>query len=149
MTSHRETDLELLESQIKRWKARLESLTELSLPTDYPRPIPARIIEAEHTIDISEATSLAILKLSLGIKSPQRSGVKNGTGKAGSPTTSTASPFSILLGAFSILLHRYTGEEDISVGSSSSSTNPLVLRMKVQECNSIVDVINNVLEVCF
>ena len=128
-----------LSDQIKRWKSRLEAQTELSLPTDYPRPIPARIIEAEHQLDISEQTSLAILKLSLGIKAPA------------SPTRdspSTASPFSILLGAFSVLLHRYTGEEDISVGSSSRSTNPLVLRMKVQESQSLVDVITTVLEVC-
>lgn len=120
--------------KIKRWKERLEALTELTLPTDYPRPIPSRIVEAEHDIEISEATSLAILKLSLGIKALPPS------------HTHTASPFSVLLGAFSVLLHRWTGEEDISVGSSSSSSNPLVLRMKVQETQSFVSVVNTVLE---
>ncbi|KAJ3344757.1 hypothetical protein HDU91_000116, partial [Kappamyces sp. JEL0680] len=69
---------------------------------------------------------MAILKLSLAI--PQ------------------TSPFSILLAAFSVLLHRYTGEEDISVGSSSRSTNPLVLRMKVASTDTIVDVVKSVVK---
>ncbi len=133
-----------LEGPIQRWKARLESLTDLSLPTDYPRPIPARIVEAEHELNISEETSLAIIKLSLGIKVPPAT-----LHSAPSTSASTASPFSILLGAFSVLLHRYTGEEDISVGSSSRTTNPLVLRIKVQESQSLADVITTVLEVCF
>lgn len=42
-----------LEAKTERCKARLEALTELTLPTDYPRPIPLRVVEAEHLIDIS------------------------------------------------------------------------------------------------
>ena len=114
--------------QIQRWKKRLLSLTELQLPTDYPRPIPLRVVEAEHCIDVTEASSLAILKLSLA-------------------EGGQVSPFSVLLTAFSILLHRYTGEEDISVGSSSRSSNPLVLRMKVASSDTVTQVLQNVVKV--
>ncbi|KAJ2083548.1 large subunit of alpha-aminoadipate reductase [Coemansia sp. RSA 988] len=46
------------------------------------------------------------------------------SGKAGSP-------FTVLLAAFAVLLHRYTREEDIVVSSSSENLNPLVLRLAV------------------
>ncbi|KAJ3038477.1 large subunit of alpha-aminoadipate reductase [Rhizophlyctis rosea] len=117
---------------VARWQARLASLTELILPTDYPRPIPQRVVEAEQTLDIPEATSLAIMKLSLGIKP---------TG-----TSVSVSPFSILLAAFVVLLHKYTGEEDVTVGSSSRSSNPLVLRMPIKDEDTFEEVVQTVLK---
>ncbi|KAJ2011326.1 large subunit of alpha-aminoadipate reductase, partial [Coemansia sp. S85] len=56
-------------------------------------------------------------------------------------TDNTASPFTVLLAAFSVLLHRYTAEEDIVVGSSSESLNPLVLRLAVRAEDSFLDVL--------
>ncbi|KAJ3270536.1 large subunit of alpha-aminoadipate reductase [Terramyces sp. JEL0728] len=114
-----------------RWKSRLSSLTELVLPTDYPRPIPARIVESEIILDISEQSSLSILKLSLAVQSLGNTSV---------------TPFSILLSAFTAILHRYTGEEDITVGSSSQSTNPAVLRLNVSSKNSIKELIQKVVQ---
>lgn len=40
-----------------------------------------------------------------------------------------AKPYTIVLAAFVVLLHKYTREEDMLLGSSSSNFNPLVLRM--------------------
>lgn len=40
-----------------------------------------------------------------------------------------AKPYTIVLAAFAVLLHKYTREEDMLLGSSSSNFNPLVLRM--------------------
>ncbi|KAJ3298155.1 large subunit of alpha-aminoadipate reductase [Borealophlyctis nickersoniae] len=126
---------------VERWQSRLASLTELILPTDYPRPIPQRVVEAQQVLEIPEATSLAILKLSLNIKPPVIESAADG---ASSPTT--VSPFSILLAAFLVLLHKYTGEEDIAVGSSSTSSNPLVLRMQIKDEDSFEDVVQMVLK---
>lgn len=80
-------------------------------------------------------TSLAILKLSLGMAQTSKNQV------------AAPAPFSVLLAAFSVLLHKYTGEEDISVGSSSATSNPLVLRIKVAESDSMAHVVQTVLEV--
>ncbi|KNC99692.1 L-aminoadipate-semialdehyde dehydrogenase [Spizellomyces punctatus DAOM BR117] len=128
---------------ISRWKERLSSLTELVLPTDYPRPIPHRIVEAEQVLQVPEAISLAILKLSLNIK-PNYGAVSEEHAAHGS--SSTISPFTILLAAFSILLHKYTGEEDITVGSSSRSSNPLVLRFPLTDNDTIATAVQTVLK---
>ncbi|KAK9727639.1 large subunit of alpha-aminoadipate reductase [Basidiobolus ranarum] len=125
---------ELLDDRINAWKNKLQSLTELQLPTDYPRSVPLKIVEAVEALQLPEATCLAILQLSLAINS-------NNT------QLEPPSPFSILLAAFAILLHRYTGEEDIPVGSSSDSRNPLVLRLTVKGTDTFEDVIQMVQQV--
>jgi L-aminoadipate-semialdehyde dehydrogenase len=56
-------------------------------------------------------------------------------------------PFTILLAAFSILLQRYTGDEEFAVGSSSVSGNPLVLKLNVdaqQPFNEVVKMVSQV-----
>ena len=110
--------------KLKKWKQRLQDSTELLLPTDYPRNSP-RIVDAEISRLISDKTSLAILKL----------------------TFKLSSPFSIILGAFVGLLLRYTGEEDISVGSLSPTLNPLVLRLNVNGSDSLHEIVDKVVKV--
>ncbi len=120
---------------IDRWKTRLQALTELVLPTDYARPVSNKTVEAEHVLDLPEETALAILKLSLGIRpDAPHLGL-------------SVSPFTILLSAFAILLHKYTGEDDLTVGSSSLSSNPLVLRLNVAETLTMAQVVKHVLQV--
>ncbi|KAI9098595.1 hypothetical protein DFS34DRAFT_78758 [Phlyctochytrium arcticum] len=125
-------------ARLVRWKDRLANLTDLVLPTDYPRPIPHRSVEAEQVLAIPEAVSLAILQLSLSIKPSVQ-------GSTGSKSASIA-PFTILLSAFAVLLHKYTGEQDITVGSSSQSSNPLVLRFPIEESTSFANVVQTVLQ---
>jgi len=114
--------------KLEQWKSKLASLTELILPTDYPRPIPYRIVESEYLHNLSEPSSLALMKLILELD--------------GSP-----SPFGVLLALFSILLSKYTGESDITVGSSSTNNNLFILRMDISEQRSLLDTIRNVLKV--
>ena len=107
-------------------KTKMENnLTELNLPTDYPRPVPVRLVEAELSVDLSETVSKAILRLTLSERT---------------------TPFAVLLAAFAVLLHRHTGEEDIVVGSSSASSKPLVLRMAVKSSDSLAQVIQAVMK---
>ncbi|KAJ3179953.1 large subunit of alpha-aminoadipate reductase [Gaertneriomyces sp. JEL0708] len=125
-------------SALSRWKTRLSNLTDLVLPTDYPRPIPPRTVEAEQVLSVSERTALAILQLAMSARTDTAS---NGDGEARS-----VSPFTILLSAFVVLLHKYTGEEDIVVGSSSQSSNPLVLRVAVRDEATVEDIIKEVVK---
>ncbi|KAI8805276.1 hypothetical protein BJ742DRAFT_409393 [Cladochytrium replicatum] len=123
--------------RLQRWKSRLANLTELILPTDYPRQIPPKIIDAELSVDISAGTADAILSLAFSLRSPT---------SPGTPTSATPSPFTILLAAFAVILHRYTGEEDIVVASSSQSFNPLVLRLPVASSGTFGNVLRAVLD---
>lgn len=128
----------LAHERLERWKQRLQNLNELQLPTDYPRPSPAKVVEAVKKITLTEATSIAILQLSRpSLSLIDVNGTNNGN----------TSPFIILLAAFSILLYRYTGVEDIAVGSSSGSRNPLVLRIPISPTDTFEQVVQKVHQV--
>src|SRR2546423_188640 len=102
------------EERLNRWKQRLQNLTEIQLPTDYPRVLPPKVVEAVQSLHLTEKTALYILNLSLSI-----SLYPNNTTEIDHP-----SPFTILLSAFAILLYKYTGDEDIVIGTSSNTRNP-------------------------
>ncbi|PKY43091.1 large subunit of L-aminoadipate-semialdehyde dehydrogenase [Rhizophagus irregularis] len=128
----------LAHERLERWKQRLQNLNELQLPTDYPRPSPAKVVEAVKKVTLTEATSIAILQLSRpSLSLIDVNGTNNGN----------TSPFIILLAAFSILLYRYTGVEDIAVGSSSGSRNPLVLRIPISPTDTFEQVVQKVHQV--
>ncbi|KAI8911192.1 hypothetical protein DFJ77DRAFT_549925 [Powellomyces hirtus] len=138
-----------VDTLVAQWQLRLANLTELLLPTDYPRPMPNRIVEAEQVLAIPEHISLAILQLSLAANQHAASPPTSPNSPSGRPAAAAAlsvSPFTILLAAFAVLLHKYTGEEDITVGSSSQSSNPLVLRFPVTSASSVQTVIQTVLQ---
>lgn len=134
-----------LKDRLSRWKTRLDSLTEIHLPTDYPRPIPLQVVEAVHSLQLTEQTSLALLQASMAINLPPSSTPytnNNGShSETATPSSTHASPFTILLAAFAILLHRYTGDEDMSIGSSSEARNPVVLRLGVTPGQTFRDVV--------
>ncbi|KAJ1895207.1 large subunit of alpha-aminoadipate reductase [Kickxella alabastrina] len=121
-----------LNERLSRWQERLRSPTELQLPTDYPRPIPLKVVEAVETFALSTQSSLSLLQLALYLQQQQ---------PESDDDDHTASPFTVLLAAFAVLMHRYTAEEDIVVSSSSESSNPLVLRLEVKATDSFLDVL--------
>ncbi|KAI9291055.1 large subunit of L-aminoadipate-semialdehyde dehydrogenase [Neoconidiobolus thromboides FSU 785] len=118
--------------KLEFWESKLGNLTEFQLPMDYPRPYPNRYVEA--ILDYP-------LQQSLGLKIYQYSMMQvNSDG-------STISPFIYLMSAFALLLHSYTGEEDITIGSSSTSSNPLVLRLGIDKELSFEDLLNRMHQV--
>ncbi|KAI9146540.1 hypothetical protein BKA69DRAFT_1163060 [Paraphysoderma sedebokerense] len=143
MTVAKSVDPELL----RRWEQRLANLTELQLPTDYPRQTPIKIIEAEESIELPLSTCLSIIQLSISTPetSPVTEAATNGADRS-ADLSNLASPFQILLAAFSILLHRYTGEEDIAIGSSSVNFNPLVLRSNIKNTDTFKDVLRSIIK---
>lgn len=44
----------------------------------------------------------------------------------------SVTPFSVVLAAFSILLQKFTREERIAIGSSTSACAPLILRVDIE-----------------
>ncbi|THH01178.1 hypothetical protein EW026_g1467 [Hermanssonia centrifuga] len=126
--------------RLERVLSRLQNLPEISLPTDYPRPLGAnKLVEAAVTADLSEQTCLGLLKLALYNESSSEDDEE----QAGDNDTPSA--FHLLLAAFSVLLHRYTGDTDLVIGSSSASArDPLVLRISVDPSDPFWAVVRKV-----
>jgi len=88
---------EVLERQLAYWRERLSGeLPVLQLPTTRPRPAFASARGATERLELSEEQTRAVHELA------RAEGV---------------TPFMVLHAAFSALLHRYSGQEDIVVGT--------------------------------
>jgi L-2-aminoadipate reductase len=124
---------------LARITTRLSNLPSISLPTDYPRPSGAhRVVEAIYVVELSEQTSLSLLKLAL--YNENFSEGEEDLTESGRP-----SAFHLLLSAFVVLLHRYTGDTDLVIGSSSASAkDPLILRLSVDPSDPFWAVVKNV-----
>ena len=94
---------EVLDSQLTYWKKQLEGIPAvLNLPTDRPRPAVQSFRGARQSILLSKELTGQLKALS------RKEGV---------------TLFMTLLAAFQTLLHRYTGQEDIAVGSPIANRN--------------------------
>ncbi|KAG6836717.1 putative NRPS-like protein biosynthetic cluster [Arthromyces matolae] len=132
----------MADERLARVVGRLQSLPSISLPTDYPRPSGAsKVIESAHVARLSDQTSLSLLKLALYDENPDDDDDENAD-------INRPSAFHLLLAAFTVLLHRYTGDTDVVIGSSSATeSNPLVLRLPVEPTDPFWDVVRRVRQV--
>jgi amino acid adenylation domain-containing protein len=132
-------DGQVLSQQLNYWKEQLSGAAPLELPTDRPRPPALSYRGAVETLLLEKGLVESLRELS------QRQGV---------------TMFMLLLAAFKVLLMRYTGQEDISVGTPISGrnwmeiegligffVNTLVLRTEVRGEESFAEVVQRVREV--
>ena len=99
----RRLDGEVLEDQLAYWRKQLAGApTTLALPTDYPRPAVRSYRGAKQSVDLSASLTARLRALARG---------------------EGATLFMAVLAAFQALLARYTGQEDIVVGSPMSGRN--------------------------
>src|SRR5260370_32164649 len=113
-----------LSTGLSRVVSRLQNLPSIALPTDYPRPPSHKLIEAVQTQELDEQGAIGLLKLALyEDEHEEQSG----------DVFFRPTPFHLLLSAFCVLLYRYTGDNDLLIGSSSfNSPNPLLLRSSIE-----------------
>ncbi|EIN08908.1 alpha-aminoadipate reductase Lys1p [Punctularia strigosozonata HHB-11173 SS5] len=130
--------------KLARVVARLQNLPAIALPTDYPRPSDGqRVVEAVHAAELPEQTSRSLLKLTVFTEN-EDDDADDGEGTSTS-APNTPSAFHLLLAAFSVLLHRYTGDTDLVIASSSaSSRDPLLLRLGVDPTDPFWAVVRKV-----
>lgn len=88
--------------QLGYWRTQLEGVTTLPLRTDRPRPEIWSGRGARHYFRFSRALSAGLKALS---------------------QAQSATPFMTLLAAFQCLLYRYTGHEDVAIGSLIANRN--------------------------
>ncbi|MGD1698460.1 amino acid adenylation domain-containing protein [Dapis sp. BLCC M229] len=93
---------QIIETQLAYWKQKLQEVSQLKLPTDYPRP----------AVETFKGAGVAI-----NIPAALTSKIKQVTQKQG------LTLFMILLAGFKILLSRYSGQERIAVGSPIANRN--------------------------
>jgi amino acid adenylation domain-containing protein len=95
-------DGEVRQRQVGYWREQLAELPVLELPTDRPRPAVQSFRGGHHALRLEAGLTAGLRQLS------QREGV---------------TLFMTLLAAFQTLLHRYTGQDDIVVGSPIAGRN--------------------------
>ncbi len=103
--AHWQTNLlqgETLAGHVDYWRAQLEGVATLELPTDRPRPAVQTFKGAHQLFTLSDSLAQSVHDLS------RREGV---------------TLFMTLLAAFQVLLHRYTAQTDISVGTPIANRN--------------------------
>ncbi|XGW00925.1 MAG: amino acid adenylation domain-containing protein (plasmid) [Leptolyngbya sp. BL-A-14] len=93
---------EVIETQLAYWRRQLMDLPTLTLPTDLPRPVVQRYRGASQHLILTPTLTTALEALG------QQTG---------------ATLFMTLLAAFQILLYRYTGQDDVAVGSPIANRN--------------------------
>ncbi|KAK4703385.1 L-2-aminoadipate reductase, partial [Phenoliferia sp. Uapishka_3] len=140
--------------QVARWLQRLADLPSLALATDYPRPSSESLVEAQEKRAIDERTATGLVRLALydeGAEAEEsededeptksiNSALASNIAKSSRPTA-----FHLLLASFVVLLHRYTGDTDIVIATSSpSSPDPLLLRIKLDPSDSYWSLVKRV-----
>ncbi|HEX6289174.1 MAG TPA: amino acid adenylation domain-containing protein, partial [Herpetosiphonaceae bacterium] len=131
---------EVLDRQIDYWKAQLAGVGVLDLPLDHPRPPVRTFRSGRQTLTIERALTDRLAAFN------RRQGV---------------TLFMTLLAAFKLLLHRWSGQTDIVVGSPIAGRtraetedliglflNTLVLRSDLSGDPGFVELLRRVREVC-
>jgi amino acid adenylation domain-containing protein len=93
---------EVLQQQLDYWKQQLANIVTLALPTDYPRPPIQTFQAAQQRLFLPDELSQKVRELS------QREGV---------------TLFMTMLAAFNVLLHYYTGQDDLVIGTNVANRN--------------------------
>lgn len=129
--------------RLARVLGRLQNLPSISLPTDYPRPLGThKLVEAAHFAELSEQACLSLLKLAVHGEDEDGEDDENDT------QSNRPSAFHLLLAAFTVLLHRYTGDTDIVIGSSSAAAHdPLILRLSIDPSDPFWAIVRRVQQV--
>ncbi|MEO6549687.1 MAG: amino acid adenylation domain-containing protein [Ferruginibacter sp.] len=129
-------DGEILEKKLSYWKRQLQGVAPLQLPLDYARPDIQSMKGASGAFRIDKELSSELVSLSK----------QQGT-----------TLFMTLLAAFNVLLHRYSGQEDICIGTPIAGrqqkeledlvgffVNTLALRSAVDGDSSFIDLLQQV-----
>ncbi|MFC5044315.1 amino acid adenylation domain-containing protein [Aquimarina hainanensis] len=130
---------DILEQQLSYWEACLSNTTSLALPTDYTRPA-------------IQSTSGAIINYELDAK--MRTQLLSWSKEHG------VTLFMTMLSAFKVMLYRYSGQEDICVGTPIANRthqelegligffiNTLALRSQLDGHGSFEELVNQVKQV--
>lgn len=147
--------------QLNRWIVRLADPPALQLPTCYPRPSGESMVEAVQQSRIDQRTASSLVRLALfdeqegedsedeeddePVQARGRTISSAIAGKGVKTHQQQPTSFHLLLAAFVVLLHRYTGDTDLIIATSSpSSPSPLLLRIKLDPADSFWSLVKRI-----
>lgn len=138
-----------LQARLERWKSKLSDLPSLQLPTDYPRPTESsKLVEATQSCVLNERLALGLARLALYDDSDNDNAGQEEEEESSPLSQPPATPFHLLLSAFVVLLHRYTGDTDLLIATSSiqakSIGDPLLLRIKADPGDSFWELVRRI-----
>src|SRR5439155_14277156 len=96
-------DGEALKELVSYWTQRLANAAPLPLPTDRPPPLQRARLGGRVALTLDAATARALARVA---------------------RSERATPFMALLAVFQLLLERWTGEPDVSVGAPIALREP-------------------------
>ncbi|GMK57641.1 hypothetical protein CspeluHIS016_0404750 [Cutaneotrichosporon spelunceum] len=121
-------------AKLQRWAKRLGTLPSLALPTDYPRPTPARLVESAQTVSLPASLAPALMHLTYEFSELF-------------PSSALPTPYHLLLTAFVILLFRYTPDPSMVICTSVPGTStPILLKLDITPEMTFFDVLRQVME---
>ena len=131
---------EALDGQLQYWREQLAGIEDLELPIDYARPAVRSYRGARYQFVIGDEVVEKLKAVG------QREGV---------------TLFMALLGGFDVLMSRYSGQDDVALGTDIANrnraeiegligffVNQLVLRVKARASESFSELLKRVREVC-
>ncbi|WWD19369.1 L-aminoadipate-semialdehyde dehydrogenase [Kwoniella shandongensis] len=122
------------QARLERWGKRLGALPSLALPTDYPRPTPAKLVESFQSSPIPQALTTTLMKLTIEFSTLF-------------PASPLPTPYHILLTSFAILLFRYTPDPSLVICTSAhGSAAPLLLKLDLATEMTFFDVLRQIME---
>ncbi|KAJ1029626.1 hypothetical protein NDA13_002870 [Ustilago tritici] len=134
-----------LQASLDRWSARLTSLPSIALPTDYPRPATSQLVQALASSTLSSATMKDLVRLALHHELDLHPAENT---QEDDDDNSSPTPFHLLLAAFCVLLHRYTGDNDLVIGSSNPYTGePMILRIPIEPNDPFWQIVRRIQQV--
>ncbi|MEL6558755.1 MAG: amino acid adenylation domain-containing protein, partial [Bacteroidota bacterium] len=126
----------VLENQLAYWENKLEGVSALQLPTDHARPAIQSVAGSTISFELNKAITTEVNELS------QKEGV---------------TPFMTLLATFKVLMSKYSGQEDICLGTPIANrtqkeleemigffVNTLALRTQVHRESSFLELLQSV-----
>jgi hypothetical protein len=113
------------QANVDWWRAHLEGVSAIQLPSDYARPLTRKHVDRDEVLEPSPAVCKNIVRLALELD---------------------ATPFTVVLSMCLAVLHKFSLEEDIVIGSSSSSSNAQVLRLAITGSMRFADLVRAVQE---
>ncbi|KAE8232583.1 hypothetical protein CF326_g2386 [Tilletia indica] len=136
-------------ARLERWTTRLQNLPSIALPTDYPRPSnPSAHVNALLSSHLSARARAALVKLALHDADLAHHDDNDKEDDDDDDTDSgvpAPTPFNLLLAAFAVLLHRYTGDTDLVIGSTSPrSGQPIIIRVPIEPGDSFWQLVRRV-----
>ena len=133
------------DARMAEWQQQLLNLPETQLPTDYPRPLPLKVIEDEICVELDDALCLALLQLSLHLTSslPPINSINSSSSNSINSSEKQVTPFMLVMTSLSVLLHKYTHQHRLLLTTTSHTSNPLLLLLDLQPDMTVTQLVHH------